>query len=228
MHILYEDESIIVIDKPNKMMVYPTSMARNCTWFATVELEKLGYKKLHTVHRLDRPTSGILLFAKTKESASAFSLMFRNKEVIKTYLCLVRGHFEEEKGSIDKELKKDGDGVLQDAKTEYNTIEKVIADLEVSKYPKTRLSLLSVVPITGRMHQIRRHFNHKRHPIIGDKRYGDRHYNRYLKEKIEIEDIMLHAFRLEFTHPITKEEIKIQANLPDPFRKTLAYFGFST
>ncbi len=220
MNILYEDESIIVIDKPSKMMVYPTPMAKNCHWFATKELAKLGYTKLHTIHRLDRPTSGVLLFAKNKEVARDLSLLFRENKIKKTYLCLVRG-FTEKSGSIDKALKKDGDGSLQEAKTNYTLLNQIIVDLEISKYPQSRFSLVEVEPQTGRMHQIRRHFSHLRHPIIGDKRYGDRHYNKFIKEQYKIEDLMLHALSIEFKHPSSKELIKIETDPPTYFNELL-------
>lgn len=227
MIIIYEDESLLVIDKPNKMLVYPSPIARNCNWFATKELAKLGYTKIHTVHRLDRPTSGVLLFAKNASMAKEMSLLFRNKEIKKTYVCLVRG-FTEDEGLIEKELKKDGDGDLQEASTYYKTLEKKTVDLEISKYPQSRFSFVKVEPITGRMHQIRRHFAHLRHPIIGDKRYGDRHYNRYMKEKMDMENLMLHAYSMSFIHPFTKEQINVTAPLPETMQKLLVDLDFST
>lgn len=226
MEIVYEDEGIIVINKPNKMLVYPSPIAKNCHWFATKELAKLGYSDLHTVHRLDRPTSGVLLFAKNKEMAITFSQLFKEKAIKKTYLCMVRGHTEDE-GMIDKELKKDGEGVLQHALTKYRTLDKITVDMEISKYPQSRFSFLEVEPISGRMHQIRRHLAHLRHPIIGDKRYGDRHYNRYMKEVMEMENLLLHAYRIEFIHPLTQERMKIQAPIPKVMEKILADLGFS-
>ena len=226
MDIVYEDEYILVIDKPHKMLVYPSPIAKNCHWFATKELAKLGYENLHTVHRLDRPTSGLLLFAKNKETAITFSQLFRDKAIKKTYLSLVRGHTEEE-GIIDKELKKDGEGELQEAVTKYKTLEKGIVDIEISKYPQSRFSFVEVEPISGRMHQIRRHLAHLRHPIIGDKRYGDRHYNRYMKEEMEMENLLLHAFKLEFTHPISQQKMSINAPIPVVMKKVLDAFGFS-
>lgn len=227
MIIIYEDESLLVVDKPNKMLVYPSPIAKNCHWFATKELAKLGYKDLHTVHRLDRPTSGILLFAKNAEMAKEMSLLFRNKGIKKSYLCIVRG-FTEDKGLIEKELKKDGEGELQKASTYYKTVERKTVDLEISKYPQSRFSFLIVEPITGRMHQIRRHLAHLRHPIIGDKRYGDRHYNKYMKEEMKMENLMLHAYSLSFIHPFTKEEISIKAHVPDAMQKLLNDLEFPT
>lgn len=226
MDIVYEDEYFLVIDKPHKMLVYPSPIAKNCHWFATKELAKLGYENLHTVHRLDRPTSGVLLFAKNKEMAITFSQLFKEKAIKKTYLCLVRGHTEDE-GEIDKELKKDGEGELQQALTKYKTLEKKTADIEISKYPQSRFSFLEVEPISGRMHQIRRHLAHLRHPIIGDKRYGDRHYNRYMKNEMEMENLLLHAYKLTFTHPISQEEISIHAPVPSVMEKVLGDLGFS-
>lgn len=227
MNIIYEDESLLVIDKPNKMLVYPSPMAKNCHWFATKELAKLGYENLHTIHRLDRPTSGVLLFAKNAEMAKEMSLLFRNKKIEKCYICLVRGYTEDE-GRIEKELKKDGEGELQNASTYYKTMERNEVDRQISKYPKSRFSLLKVEPLTGRMHQIRRHLAHLRHPIIGDKRYGDRHYNKYMLEKLKMENLMLHASSLSFVHPFTKEKLKIVAPLPAAMCKLLNELHFST
>ena len=226
MFIIYEDESLIAVDKPHKMLVYPSPLAKNCHWFATKELKKLGYSNLHTVHRLDRPTSGVLLFGKNKTIAKELSLLFRNNEIKKTYLCIVRG-FTDDLGVIDKELKKDGDGILQIAETHYKTLEKQEVNVEISKYPNSRFSFLAVEPITGRMHQIRRHLDHIRHPILGDKRYGDRHYNRFLKEELTIDNLLLHAYKLSFIHPLTKEDLEITAPIPEVMRKALDEFSFS-
>ena len=226
MFVVYEDESLIVIDKPHKMLVYPSPMAKNCHWFATKELKKLGYNNLHTIHRIDRPTSGVLVFGKDKETATALSLLFKNKEVKKTYLCLVRG-FTDDNGSIENDLKKDGSGELQNAVTRYITLEKQEVPIEISKYPQSRFSFLAVQPVTGRMHQIRRHLEHIRHPILGDKRYGDRHYNRYLKEEMGMENLLLHAYQISFRHPVTQEMLSITAPIPEVMRTTLDQFSFS-
>jgi tRNA pseudouridine65 synthase len=226
MDILFEDDSFLIVNKPHRMLVYPTPIAKNCHWFATKELEKLGYTNLHTIHRLDRPTSGVLLFGKNKEIARKISLIFKNHEIKKTYLCLVRG-YTEESGLIENALKKDGEGVLQDASTRFKTLEKQNVDIEISKYPQSRFSFLEVVPNTGRMHQIRRHFAHIRHPILGDRRYGDRHYNRFMKDEMQIDNLMLHAYSLEFKHPNTDENLKIIAPIPQVMREILDHFSFS-
>lgn len=220
MNIVYEDEWIIVIDKPSKMMVYPTLLAKNCHWFATKELAKLGYEELYTIHRLDRPTSGVLLFAKNKEMAKELSFLFKEGKVEKKYNCIVRGHTDI-KGVIEKELRKDGEGVLQVAETHFQTLDYFLLNEEINKYPQSRFSFLEVEPKTGRMHQIRRHFAHLRNPIIGDKRYGDRHYNKFMNEKYEIETMMLHARSIRFDHPISKNSIKIEAPLSSSFIKFL-------
>jgi tRNA pseudouridine65 synthase len=227
MYILYEDESIIVIDKPSKMMVYPTMMAKNCHWFATKELEKLGYSSIYTIHRLDRPTSGILLFSKNKLMAKHLSLLFRNGEIKKKYSCIVRGHTDS-RGIIEKTLKKDGDGELQTAITSYQTLQTFTINAEISRYPQSRFSFLEIEPKTGRMHQIRRHFAHLRHPIIGDKRYGDRHYNKYFKENNNLENMMLHAKSLEFIHPESHKNIIIEAPLAKPFNDLLNYLKINS
>ena len=208
------------------MLVYPSLIAKNCHWFATKELAKMGYANLHTVHRLDRPTSGLLLFAKNKEMAKAISNLFAGNEVAKKYLCIVRG-FTEAEGKIDKALQKEGEGEVQEALTLYQTLQQQEVDLEISKYPKSRFSLLEVRPITGRMHQIRRHLAHLRHPIIGDIKYGDRHYNRYMREVLGFENLMLHAHQMEFTHPLSQEKISITAPLPAEFIDLLKGLAFS-
>ena len=226
MEILFEDDSFLMVNKPNKMLVYPSLIAKNCHWFATKELAKMGYANLHTVHRLDRPTSGLLLFAKNKEMAKAISNLFAGNEVAKKYLCIVRG-FTEAEGKIDKALQKEGEGEVQEALTLYQTLQQQEVDLEISKYPKSRFSLLEVRPITGRMHQIRRHLAHLRHPIIGDIKYGDRHYNRYMREVLGFENLMLHAHQMEFTHPLSQEKISITAPLPAEFIDLLKGLAFS-
>ena len=153
MEILFEDEHLIAVNKVPGMMVYPSPIGKNCHLFATKELKKMGYSGLHTVHRLDRPTSGVLLFAKHKDMAADLSDMFREHEVKKTYNALLRGYVPEE-GIIDKALKKEGDGEEQEARTDFRLIEKVEKEVEISKYPNSRFSWVEARPLSGRMHQI--------------------------------------------------------------------------
>ncbi len=222
LEILYQDEYLVAINKPAGLLVHRTPMARDAKVFALQELRNQLDRYVYPAHRLDRKTSGVLLFSFSPEVDALMKKQFENREPNKTYWTIVRGYTPEE-GVIEKPLAKDN-GELQDALTRYRKLKQVQLDIPVSKYPTTRLSFLEVKPETGRMHQIRKHMAHIRHYIIGDKPHGDCKINKVFEEKLELFNMLLHAKELSFTHPITKKEITIEASIPEHFEKVLEMF----
>lgn len=162
------------------------------------------------VHRLDRPVSGVLLFALNSEMAAELSSQFADRTVRKKYLAIVRGKTDESKRwdealvekqdrMTDRKARKDKPA--QQAVTEFDRIDSWTVPFSAGKYPQSRYSLVEAKPLTGRKHQLRRHFNHMAHPIVGDTTYGDRRHNRVFREQLGINRLLLVASQLEFTHP---------------------------
>ncbi len=225
--IVYEDDVLLVVDKPSGLLMHPswldkrekdTLASRVKAYFA----DNYDGLTVHTVHRLDRPTSGMVVIAKDTETAKTLSDQFANGQVKKTYWAICRG-FAPESGFIDHALKEEHDKIAdkfvdedkpaQEAQTSFRRLGICELASPVSKYQKTRLSWLECEPLTGRKHQIRRHLKHIRYPIIGDTRHGCRHHNRSLAESVGIQSMALRAVRLIFKHPISGKEIDLQAPL---------------
>jgi tRNA pseudouridine65 synthase len=174
-------------------------------------------------HRIDRKTSGVLVFAKSKEADAAMSKLFQENKVSKKYLALVRG-FLPETGTCDRDLENEK-GKIQKAITHFKCLQKVELAIEVSRYPTSRYSLAEITPETGRMHQIRRHFAQMRHYLIGDKTHGECKQNKMFEEKFELNTMLLHAKELSFIHPFSNEKLNISADMNVEFTKILEQIG---
>lgn len=208
-------------------MVHKTSIAKEeeTLWALQLLRDQIG-QKVYPLHRIDRPTSGILMFAKSSEAASLLQPLFPTTEVEKFYLCIVRGYMEGKHGVINHPLKKKLIGELQEAQTSYWSLAQSEIPFPSSpKYPTSRYSLLKVYPHTGRMHQIRRHMAHARHYVIGDSTHGDNKQNNFFRTQFGLENMLLHAWEIGFIHPYTKQEINLQADLPGHFLKTMNILG---
>ena len=220
--VLYQDEYCIAVNKPHGLLVHRTSLSNDKDFLLQRVRDQSG-KKVYPVHRLDRPTSGVVLFAFGKEIVAEFFKLFREREAKKTYLALVRG-WTDDSGVIDSPLRT-ASGKEQDALTLYKTIAKVEVDIPVGPYEKARYSLVEIDLKTGRTHQIRRHFAHLRHPLVGDTTYGDGRHNQMFRDKFNSHRLMLAAIKLELLHPITQEELMIEAPLETGFKTVLAKLG---
>lgn len=215
LEIIYRDDYLIAINKPHGLLVHPSSIARNADEFALQLLRDQIGQRVYPAHRLDRKTSGVLLFALDKTTNQSLTQQFTAKTLVKKYWAIVRG-FTPEKLTIDYALKKDN-GVLQTAVTHLKTIQHAEADWPSGKHLTTRYSFIEVTPETGRMHQIRKHLAHIFHPIIGDRPHGCNKQNKLWLEKFEMKTMMLHARSLTFTHPVNAQEIQLTAQPSKPF-----------
>lgn len=218
--ILFEDDSLIAINKPPGILVHPTRISEDTITILPLLRDQIG-QWVYPIHRLDRGTSGVLVFGKNKQSASSLNSLFRSREVFKEYLAVVRGYVEEN-GRIDYPLAKDLHKDRKEAITDYSLISQSEMDFSVGKYPQSRYSFVIIHPLTGTFHQIRRHFSHIRHPIIGDKKHGDCKHNKYFHESLEISRMLLHASKLSFIHPKEDRMLELQASLDPSFQKTIA------
>jgi len=165
LEIIYQDEYLIAINKPHGLLVHQSSIARDATEFALQMLRDQVGKHVSPVHRLDRKTSGILLFAFDKATEVAMQQQFMNAETEKKYLAILRG-FSPDAMDIDYPLAKEN-GTLQEAFTAFRTLQRAEIEVPFGKHLTSRYSLVEATPKTGRMHQLRKHFSHILHPIIG-------------------------------------------------------------
>ncbi len=213
--ILYLDDFFAAVNKPSGLFVHPSSLGpKRERDSALRRLRRQLNGRVYPVHRLDRPTSGALVFGRSPEAAAALCAAFREREVKKTYLALVRG-FVGCEGQIDSPLKGESGTEAKPALTAYRRLKRVSLPFAVGRYPSARYSLVTVFPKTGRMHQIRRHFARIGHPIVGDYRYGDRHHNHFFRDHHRVRRLILMATDLQFQHPFQTERVKIYAP-PDP------------
>lgn len=219
LEIIYRDEHLIAINKPHGLLVHRSSIAADASEFALQLLRDQIGMKVNPVHRIDRKTGGILLFAFNKEVEIAMQKAFMENQVSKKYLAIVRGHTPDAE-DIDYPLRKEN-GTLQDAFTRYTTLKRAELDIALGKHPTSRYSLVEAVPTTGRMHQLRKHLSHIFHPIIGDRTHGCNKQNKLFLEQWEMTTMLLHASQLTFKHPITGEEITIKAALQPEFTRVM-------
>jgi tRNA pseudouridine65 synthase len=217
--IVYRDEHLIAINKPHGLLVHRSTIAADAEEFALQLLRDQIGQKVNPVHRLDRATGGVLLFALDKDVEIAMQMQFSDDRVKKTYLAIVRG-YTPDKEDIDYPLRKEN-GTLQEAFTHYDTVNRAELAVPFGKHETSRYSLVEVKPTTGRMHQIRKHLSHINHPIIGDTTHGCNKQNKLFRERWEMGTLMLHAASLSFTHPATNEQITIQAAVNAEFKRVM-------
>ncbi len=224
--ILYRDENFVAIDKPAGMLVHRTWIAEEAAEYAMQRLRDQLGQHVFIIHRLDRPTSGVLLFALSSEAARDMCAQFESRTVTKRYLAVVRG-WTEESGVIDHPLREEKHKEPQPALSRYRRLATVELPIAVGRYPQARYSLVEVQPETGRMHQIRKHFAHIFHPLIGDTTYGEGRHNRLFREHFGSERLLLHASELGFVHPYSGAPLTIHAPLPPDLAALFTQLGWS-
>jgi tRNA pseudouridine65 synthase len=222
--ILFEDDFLVGINKPHDLLVHRSSIARDVSEFALQKLRDQLHIWVSPVHRLDRKTSGVLLFAKQKDAEIAMQKQFAEGLVRKAYLAIVRGHTPDEQ-AIDYPLKKEN-GNLQEAYTHFKTLFRTELPIPLGQHPTSRYSLVEAKPTTGRMHQLRKHFSHIFHPIIGDTAHGCNKQNRMFKAQWNSNTMYLHASALNFKHPVNEQPITILAPLQPQFIKMMTIMGW--
>lgn len=223
--ILYHDSHYIAIDKPAGMLVHRTRIAEAGEYALQRLRDQIG-RHVFPVHRLDRPTSGVLLFALEAEAARRIAPQFENHTIEKRYLAVVRG-YSEESGTIDYPLQEEPHKPHQQAITAYRRLATVELDIAVGRYPKARYSLLEVMPQTGRLHQIRKHMHHIFHPIVGDTTHGEGRHNRLFRDHFASQRLLLFASRLRFIHPYNGGWITIDAPLDAAVQQLFTRLGWS-
>ncbi|USD59174.1 tRNA pseudouridine(65) synthase TruC [Vibrio sp. SCSIO 43140] len=235
LEIVYRDDYLIAVNKPAGMLVHRSWLDKNETRFVMQTLRDQIGQHVFPLHRLDRPTSGVLLFALSSEIASKAMPMFAEHNIQKTYHAIVRGWIEEGdvldyalKVELDKIADKfaDKDKEAQPAVTAYAPLAKVEVPHSTGRFPTSRYCLMEMKPKTGRKHQLRRHMHHLSHPIIGDTTHGDGRHNRLFRDHYDARRLLLHASCLEFEHPITQEPVVIKASFDSVWRSLVREFDW--
>jgi len=234
LNILYRDDHLIAIDKPAGLLVHRSDIDRHETRFAVQLLRDQIGRRVQPVHRLDKGTSGLLLFAFDSETASRLGAQFERDEVQKTYLAVVRG-WPPEAGVIDHALSRRHDdygrtltnAAAQPALTRYRRLATVELPVAVARYPSARYALVELQPLTGRRHQLRRHMKHISHPIIGDATHGKGVHNRYFQRQFDCARLLLACVEMRFRHPASGAALALRAPVGDAFAAVLARLGWT-
>lgn len=229
--VLYRDARLIAIDKPAGLLVHRTLLDRHETEFAVQRLRDQIGQPVHPVHRLDRGTSGVLVFALDRDTARRLSETFANGGVEKRYLAVVRG-WPATAGTIDHALKRVPDDaewidpraqlLPQAAVTHWRRLASAELPIANERHPTTRIALLELQPETGRRHQIRRHLKHAAHPIIGDATYGKGALNRAFAAHTGCRRLLLHCAEMRFALP---QEGGHMASIRAPLSAAFAELG---
>ncbi|MFZ5636152.1 MAG: pseudouridine synthase [Pseudomonadota bacterium] len=229
--VLYRDETLAVVDKPAGLMVHDSALARGETDFVADRLREQFGRPIFLVHRLDRATSGCLLLAFDRETASRLGKTLMSREFEKDYLAVCRGWPAEETFVVDHPL--DGGPGKPQKKPAITRFERLaVCELALpsvaagTEFPTSRYALLRAHPDTGRFRQIRRHLKHLSHHLIGDTSHGDGRHNRAFRA-LGIHRMLLHAERLRFPHPHGGETVDAAAPPDAEFAKALDLFATS-
>lgn len=235
LEILYIDDHVVAINKPSGLLVHRSFIDRRETRFAVQLLRDQLGRRVYPVHRLDKPTSGVLLFGLSPEAARNLSEAFAAGAVSKTYLAVARG-VADARGLIDHPLLEEPDRAgdrrtrsgkePQAAVTAYRRLGEAELPFAVGRYSTSRYCLIEASPQTGRRHQLRRHFKHIFHPLIGDTKYGEGRHNRFFREHLGCHRLLLAATELTFPHPLTATPVAVTAPLDGTFVRVLERLGW--
>ncbi len=233
LNILYRDEHLIAIDKPAGLLVHRSDVDRHETRFAVQALRDQIGRRVQPVHRLDRGTSGVLLFALDAATAADLGRQFASGAVRKDYRAVVRG-WPAPTGVIDHPLARRHDdygrplpaAAPQPALTHYQRLAAIELAYAVEGHPSSRYAFMALEPRSGRRHQLRRHMKHVAHPIIGDATYGRGRHNRFFQQQLGCDRLLLACVALSFRHPADGREVTVRAPLGDQFAALVATFGW--
>jgi tRNA pseudouridine65 synthase len=222
---LYRDENLVAIDKPPGLLVHRSPIDARETVFALQLLRDQIGQPVYPCHRLDRPTSGVFLFALHPDALRHIQKELAEKRCEKTYQAAVRG-WTPDQACIDDDLRSEENSEkVWDAVTRYRTLNQSELLYPVGRYPTARLSHIELNPETGRKHQLRRHMAHIRHPILGDTRHGDGAQNRLLREICSGHGLMLRATSLTIRPEPNAAPLCIHAPKEAPFYDALTALG---
>ncbi len=229
--IVYQDHYLVAIDKPAGLLVHKSPVDRRETLFAVQQLRDQIGQRVYPLHRLDKPTSGVLLFALSPEIVRQVAAGWA--EVRKDYLAVVRG-FAPAEMLIDHPLRPDPDDRIkrpakdepQAALTQLKTLAQIDLPYRVDTYPSSRYSLVQCQPLSGRRHQLRRHLKHISHPIIGDAKHGKGRHNRFFATQFQAPGLMLSATRLSLPHPVSGAQLTLDTPVSPAMQRIIDTFNW--
>jgi tRNA pseudouridine65 synthase len=217
LRILYQFDYLVAVDKPPGLLVHRTGLDAGETQFALQVLRDQLGRPVWPAHRLDKGTSGVLLFALEAETANRLGQAFEAADQVrKSYVAVVRG-WPPAEGLIDHPLRRMEDDArpgrdeAQEAQTRYRTLQRYELPLPYGDFPATRCALVELQPLNGRRHQLRRHLKHIAQPIVGDATHGKGALNRAVAELLGTQRLWLHASRLALRHPWREQTLTLEA-----------------
>lgn len=225
--ILYQDDALVAVNKPANLAVHRSKMVGNADEFLIDLLRGQVGDNVYLAHRLDRATSGVLLVARSKEVAAALGEQFMTRTIHKQYLVVVRGWPDPGEDVIDYPLPGSREtGPRREARTRYRRLATIQVPIELGRYPDQRYALVLAEPESGRFRQIRKHLAHIHHPVIGDCQHGRGDHNRLYKQHFGCHRMLLHAWRVDFVHPVSSAPMRIEAPLDVAYANLLARFDW--
>jgi tRNA pseudouridine65 synthase len=224
--VLYTDEHLLVVNKPAGLAAHRSKLIGRDDDYLVDRIRAQTGRTLYLAHRLDRATSGALVFAADKETAAQLGAQFMQRSVDKRYLAVCRG-WPAAEGAIDHALDAPGQHTAKPARTAYRTLATAILPVAMGRYPEQRYALLEVRPETGRYQQIRRHFHHVSHHLIGDTTHGRGDHNRLFRIHLGVFRLLLHAWRIRFAHPRSGAALPLEAPVDADWQRVLDRFGWS-
>ncbi|MBO9664544.1 pseudouridine synthase [Dokdonella sp.] len=227
LQLLHLDEHLVAVNKPHSLAVHRSRLVGDDEDYLIDRLRLQVEGRLHAVHRLDRATSGVLLVARSQDIAAELGRQLMARTVDKSYLAVVRG-WPAEQGEIDYPLSGASlRGEAKPALTRWRRLATVEVPIESGRYAQQRYALLDVQPETGRYRQIRRHFHHVSHHLLGDTSHGRGDHNRLIRQHYGVHRLLLHAWRLRVVHPATRESLRLEAPLDESWQRLLRAFQWS-
>ncbi len=223
--LLYRDEHYVAVDKPSGLLVHRSAISRDESFALQRVRDQLG-QHVYTIHRLDRATSGVLLFGLSSAAARQMCDLFATRAVAKRYLAIVRG-FAPSAITVERPVREEEGGSYQAAVTHFRTLATVELPIAVPPYASARYSLVEAHPESGRRHQIRKHLRDINHPVIGDVNYGDRHHNHMYQQQFLSRRLLLMARTLSFAHPYTGALVRLEAPVAPEVVPLLTRFGWA-
>mgnify|MGYP002735274347 CR=1 FL=1 len=230
--ILYQDDYLVAVHKPAGLLVHRSALARGESRFLVQTLRDQLGQRVYPVHRLDRPTSGLMIVALSSAIAARLAEAFSGLRVAKRYLAVVRGIGPDDE-RLDYALREE-DGSRPKAEmpamaaiTEVRRLDSVELPVRIDRYPSSRYSLMEARPLTGRRHQIRRHLSRRGYPIIGDAKHGKGLHNRFFAEQLDCPQLLLAAVGLSLEHPVSGEMLNLSCALDPVMTRLFERFGWA-
>ena len=234
--VIYRDDYLVAVNKPSGLLVHRSPIDRHETRFALQLVRDQIGQRVYPVHRLDKPTSGVLLFALSPDTARNVSEQIASHWVAKTYHAVVRGYCPEA-GEVDHVIRDkpdkfaDSDRTRErpalEAITRYRCLATAEIPFAVDRYPRSRYSLVELKPLHGRKHQLRRHMKHLGHPIIGDANYGKGVHNRFFQKHYQCHRLLLACTGMGLLHPVNGQRLLLTAPVGDDFYRVLDALGWT-